>query len=65
MKRTLSVILAFAFISMFCVSPVLAATSQGLEWGVADGHRVDYTMTSDAEEIPNEDITLKLMICLH
>jgi hypothetical protein len=60
MKRTLSVILAFTFISIFCVSPVLAATSQGLEWGVADGHRVDYTMTSDDDEIPNEDLYIEV-----
>ena len=58
MKRTLNVIVAFAFISMFCVSPVLAATSQGLEWGVANGHRVDYSMTSTDEDIPSEDLYL-------
>jgi hypothetical protein len=40
------------------MSPVLAATSQGLEWGVANGHRVDYSMTSTDDEIPSEDLYL-------
>jgi hypothetical protein len=35
MKRTLQIVLALAFASLFLISPVAAATSQGLEWGVS------------------------------
>ncbi len=35
MKRMLQSILAMSFVAMFLISPVAAATSEGLEWGVA------------------------------
>ena len=35
MKRTLQLLLAMSFLAMFLISPVAAATSEGLEWGVA------------------------------
>jgi hypothetical protein len=42
------VFIALAFIGMFLVSPVAAATSEGLEWGIATGFTADYTMTATA-----------------
>ncbi len=48
MKRALHVILALAIVSMFMISPVAAATSQGLEWGIATGDSFDFTMAGDA-----------------
>ena len=42
MKRTLQFVLVFAFAAMFLVSPVAAATSQGLEWSVALNDEVTY-----------------------
>ncbi len=35
MKRALQIVLVMSFVAMFLVSPVAAATSEGLEWGVA------------------------------
>ncbi len=35
MKRTLQIALVMSFVAMFLISPVAAATSEGLEWGVA------------------------------
>ncbi len=46
MKRTLQVMLALLVVGMFMVTPVAAATSQGLEWGFATGDRFDYSLTS-------------------
>lgn len=60
MKRALNVILAVAIVTMFLVSPVAAATSQGLEWGVASGDRFDFTMSSTDEDVPSEDIYLNI-----
>ena len=60
MKRTLSVILVLAILSMILVTPVAAATSQGLEWGAAHGHKVEYTMSSVHEEAFNEDIFINV-----
>jgi len=42
MKRTLQIVLVFSFAAMFLISPVAAATSQGLEWGVALNDEVTY-----------------------
>ncbi len=46
MKRTLQLMLAIMVVGMFMVTPVAAATSQGLEWGIVTGDRFDYTLTS-------------------
>ncbi|MHA1481212.1 MAG: hypothetical protein ACTSQZ_07305 [Candidatus Thorarchaeota archaeon] len=59
MKRALQVILALGFVGMFLVSPVAAATSQGLEWGVVVGDSFDFTITSSEDDI-SEDITLNI-----
>ncbi|MHA3963318.1 MAG: hypothetical protein AM325_007230 [Candidatus Thorarchaeota archaeon SMTZ1-45] len=34
MNRTLKVVLVISFVAIFLISPVAAATSEGLEWGV-------------------------------
>jgi hypothetical protein len=60
MKRTLSVFLVVAIVSMFLVAPVAAATSQGLEWGAAYGHKVEYEMSSIHDEAFNEDIYINV-----
>jgi hypothetical protein len=60
MKRTLNVVLVFALLSMILVTPVAAATSQGLEWGAALGHKVEYTMSSVHDESFNEDIFINV-----
>ncbi|MHA1248312.1 MAG: hypothetical protein ACTSPE_13370 [Candidatus Thorarchaeota archaeon] len=44
---------------MFLVTPVAAATSQGLEWGVAYGDRFDFEMKSSDESV-GEDIYLNI-----
>ena len=46
MKRTLQLLIALSIISMFIVSPVAAATSQGLEWGVAVGDQWNFNIKS-------------------
>lgn len=46
MKRALQVILALAIVSIFMISPIAAATSQGLEWGFVNGDRFDFTLAS-------------------
>jgi hypothetical protein len=45
---------------MFLVTPVAAATSQGLEWGAAYGHLVEYEMSSIHDESFNEDIYINV-----
>ncbi|RLI56622.1 MAG: hypothetical protein DRO87_04025 [Candidatus Thorarchaeota archaeon] len=47
MKRTLNVVLALAFASMFLVMPVSAATSQGLSWGVTASDEFTYHYVFD------------------
>ena len=51
MKRTLQLLLAMSFVAMFLVSPVAAATSQGLEWGVAIDDTFAYQMTFTEEGV--------------
>ena len=46
MKRTLQVLLALSLATMFLVSPVAAATSQGLEWGIEVGDQWNFDLTS-------------------
>lgn len=59
MKRALQLILALSFIGMFLVSPVAAATSQGLEWGVVVGDTFEFTMESSEDDM-SEDIYLNI-----
>ncbi len=51
MKRALQIMIALALVSMFMFQPVAAATSQGLEWGVAAGDRFDFTMASTEDDL--------------
>ncbi|MHA1930274.1 MAG: hypothetical protein ACTSV2_17015 [Candidatus Thorarchaeota archaeon] len=59
MKRALQLILALTIVSIFMISPVAAATSQGFEWGFATGDRFDFTI-SDSETDLNEGIYLNI-----
>ncbi|MGY5865424.1 MAG: hypothetical protein RTV41_12535 [Candidatus Thorarchaeota archaeon] len=58
MKRALSTILTLSFVAMFLISPVAAATSEGLEWGVAlnDEFTFQYTIIEAGETILNEGV---------
>lgn len=61
MKRALQIIVALGLVGMFLMTPVAAATSQGLEWGVAYGSSFDFTFTSDRPGLAiNEEITLNI-----
>lgn len=59
MKHAIYSLLAFSVIAMFVISPVAAATSQGLEWGFVLGDRFEFTL-SDTEENLNEQIVLNI-----
>ncbi len=59
MKYAINAILALAIIAMFMVSPVAAATSQGLEWGIHTGDRFDFTLRSSETGL-NEQIYLNI-----
>ena len=55
MKRALELIFAFAMIAFLSITPVAAATDQGLEWGVQNGDRFDFNMhESDGENVVDE-----------
>lgn len=60
MKRSFVIPAVLAIITMFLVSPVAAATSQGLEWGVVNGDKFDFTMTATEEDVPSEDIYINI-----
>ncbi len=56
MKRTLKLLIAISFAAMFLISPVAAATSQGLEWGVAMDDEFTYRMVfTDEGEVPIDE----------
>lgn len=64
MKRTLKLLLALAFVGIFCVTPVMAATSQGLVWGIDDGDQFNFQMTltgAEQEEDVNEGIYMEVL----
>lgn len=54
MKRALQVILALAIVSMFLISPIAAATSQGLEWGFVIDDRFDFTLASPVDGLSEQ-----------
>ncbi|MFO7836530.1 MAG: hypothetical protein R6V83_07745 [Candidatus Thorarchaeota archaeon] len=60
MKRIFVIPAVLTIITMFLVSPVAAATSQGLEWEVGNGDRFDFTMTATEEDVPSEDIYINI-----
>ena len=44
MKRARELFFVFVIVAFLLMTPVAAATDQGLEWGVQDGDRFDYNM---------------------
>jgi len=60
MKRTLQTLLVMSFAAMFLISPVAAATSQGLEWGVAlnDEFTYQFKVIEEGETILNEGVNV-------
>lgn len=60
MKRTLQAILAMSFVAMFLISPVAAATSEGLEWGVAlnDEFTFQFTLNEEGETAIDEGVNV-------
>ena len=55
MKRELELFFAFVMIVFLLMTPVAAATDQGLEWGVQDGDRFDFNMhQSDGDYVSDE-----------
>ncbi|TFG05251.1 hypothetical protein EU538_11555 [Candidatus Thorarchaeota archaeon] len=54
MKRIVELLVALFLVGMFLISPVTAATSQGLEWGVDDGDQFNSQLhleTSDNQTV--------------
>ncbi len=60
MKRVLSILCALSIITMFLVTPVAAATSQGLEWGVQTGSEFDFTLTISGTSEMTEDMFMNI-----
>ncbi|MHA1960578.1 MAG: hypothetical protein ACW99U_10115 [Candidatus Thorarchaeota archaeon] len=61
MKRALQTLLVLGITGLFLMTPVAAATSQGLEWGFAFGASFDYTLTSDMTGfVLDEEINLNV-----
>lgn len=63
MKRTLQLLFALSFTVMFLISPVAAATSQGLEWGVSLDDQFAYRMvvTDDGPDSMDEGINMTVI----
>lgn len=55
MKRALQLLLAISFATMFLISPVAAATSQGLEWGIEVGDQWNFDLTSVTDGVTEMD----------
>lgn len=49
MKRARELFFVFAVIACLLMTPVAAATDQGLEWGVQDGDRFDFNMHESSD----------------
>ncbi|MFX1560672.1 MAG: hypothetical protein ACFFBL_08790 [Promethearchaeota archaeon] len=60
MKRTLQTVLVMSFAAMFLISPVAAATSEGLEWGVAlnDEFTFHYKIVEEGNTILDEGVNV-------
>ncbi len=58
LKRTLQIVIAMSFLAMFLISPVAAATSEGLEWGVAlnDEFTFQFKVIEAGETILDEGV---------
>lgn len=63
MKRTLQLLLAMSFVAMFLVSPVAAATSEGLEWGIAldDEFTFQMVFVDEGSQTFNEGINVTVI----
>jgi hypothetical protein len=55
MKRALQTLVVMSFVTLFLISPVTAATSQGLEWGVALDDEFTFTFKWVEEGEPTLD----------
>jgi hypothetical protein len=62
LKRTLQTVLVMSFLAMFLISPVAAATSQGLEWGVAQNDEFTYRLTMVDEGVQTYDEGLNVTV---
>jgi len=62
MKRTLELLLAMSFVAMFLISPVAAATSEGLEWGIALNDEFTFQMVfvDEGNQTLNEGINVTI-----
>ena len=62
MKRTLQILLVFSFVTMFLVSPVTAATSEGLHWGVEinDEFTYQFTWVEEGETTYDEGLNVTI-----
>ena len=62
MKRALQLVFAISFIVIFLVSPVTAATSQGLEWGVAqnDEFTLQFTIVDEGVTTLDESVNFTI-----
>jgi len=49
MKRARELFLVFVIVAFLLMTPVAAATDQGLEWGVQNGDRFDYNMHESSD----------------
>lgn len=58
MKRALEVLVAFSIASMFLISPVAAATSQGLEWGIELNDQYNFDITSETNGVNDLDAVI-------
>ena len=58
MKRALQLLLAISFATMFLISPVAAATSQGLEWNIDVGDQWNFDLTSVTDGVTEMDEVL-------
>ncbi|MGD9397381.1 MAG: hypothetical protein PVJ05_13190 [Candidatus Thorarchaeota archaeon] len=58
MNRTLQTLLVMSFVAMFLISPVAAATSEGLEWGVAlnDEFTFQYKVVEEGDTLIDEGV---------
>ena len=64
MKRTLQIIIVMSFLAMFLISPVAAATSEGLEWGVADNDLFTFGYSVIEEGVPlnTDDVNITMTV---
>ena len=58
MKRALQLLLAISFATMFLISPVAAATSQGLEWNIEVSDQWNFDLTSVTDGVTAMDEVL-------